>query len=243
MLEGKRSGLACDLLDEGGGAMIKLLLVDDHTIFREGLRALLELEPDFTVVGEASRGEESLTAAAEETPDVILLDLHLPDGSGADFCHNLLLAYPKAKVLILSAYDADQEVATALISGASGYVLKTVNGERLAENIRSVYRGEVLLSPSIAAKVIQQLSRLQETTGRREEALHALTPREREVFFLASSGLKNTEIAARLYLSEKTIKTHLRNIYNKLNLASKADLRLFAVKMGLLSDRDVSTNS
>jgi len=221
--------------------MIKLLIVDDHTIFREGLRALLELEPDFTVVGEASHGEESLTVVVEETPDVILLDLHLPDGSGSDFCRKLLNASPEAKVLILSAYDDDQEVAASLIAGASGYVLKTVNGERLAENIRSVYRGEVLLSPSIAAKVVQQLSRLQEETGRREEALHALTPREREVFFHASRGLKNTEIAARLYLSEKTIKTHLRNIYNKLNLASKADLRLFAVKMGLMSDREVLT--
>jgi len=223
--------------------MVKLLIVDDHTIFREGLRALLELEPDFTVVGEATYGEESLAVVTEETPDVILLDLHLPDGSGADFCRKLLHASPTAKVLILSAYDDDQEVAAALIAGASGYVLKTVNGERLAENIRSVYRGEVLLSPSIAAKVVQQLSRLQEETGRREEALHALTPREREVFFLASRGLKNTEIAGRLYLSEKTIKTHLRNIYNKLNLASKADLRLFAVKMGLISDHDVLTDS
>jgi len=221
--------------------MIKLLIVDDHTIFREGLRALLELEPDFTVVGEATYGEESLSVVVDESPDVILLDLHLPDGSGSDYCRKLLQVSPEAKVLILSAYDDDQEVASALISGASGYVLKTVNGERLAENIRSVHRGEVLLSPSIAAKVVQQLSRLQEETGRREEALHALTPREREVFFLASRGLKNTEIAARLYLSEKTIKTHLRNIYNKLDLASKADLRLFAVKMGLMSDREMVT--
>jgi len=223
--------------------MIKLLIVDDHTIFREGLRALLELEPDFTVVGEATYGEESLIVVADEAPDVILLDLHLPDGSGSDYCRKLLQVSPKSKVLILSAYDDDQEVAAALISGASGYVLKTVNGERLAENIRSVQRGEVLLSPSIAAKVVQQLSRLQEETGRREEALHALTPREREVFFLASRGLKNTEIAARLYLSEKTIKTHLRNIYNKLDLGSKADLRLFAVKMGLMADHEMLADS
>ena len=223
--------------------MIKLLIVDDHTIFREGLRALLELEPDFDVVGEASCGEESLAVVAEETPDVILLDLHLPDGSGSGFCRKLLQVCSGAKVLILSAYDDDQEVTASLIAGASGYVLKTVNGERLAENIRSVYRGEVLLSPPIAAKVVQQLSRLQEETGRREEALHDLTPREREVFFLASRGLKNTEIATKLYLSEKTIKTHLRNIYNKLNLASKADLRLFAVKMGLVSEREALTDS
>jgi two-component system response regulator DevR len=169
---------------------------------------------------------------------VILLDLHLPDGSGASFCRDLRLVSPSSKVLILSAYDDDQEVSAALISGASGYVLKTVGGERLADNIRSVYRGEVLLAPSVAAKVVQQLSRLQEETGRQEEALNALTPREREVFFLASRGLKNAEIAAELYLSEKTIKTHLRNIYNKLNLTSKAELRLFAVKTGLSAETE-----
>jgi RNA polymerase sigma factor (sigma-70 family) len=212
---------------------LKLLVVDDHAIFREGLRALLDMEPDFSVIGEASRGDEAVGMVTEEPPDVILLDLHLPDGNGADFCRKLLRASPESKVLILSAYDDDQEVTAALIAGASGYVLKTVGGERLADNIRSVSGGEVLLAPTVAAKVVRQLSRLREETGRQEEALEALTPREREVFALASRGLKNAEIAEELYLSEKTIKTHLRNIYNKLNLASKAELRLFAVKMGL----------
>jgi two-component system NarL family response regulator len=215
---------------------LKLLVVDDHAIFREGLRALLDMEDDFVVIGEASRGDEAVTMVAEDPPDVILLDLHLPDGSGAQFCRQLLRVSPKSKVLILSAYDDDQEVSAALISGASGYVLKTVGGERLADNIRSVYGGEVLLAPTVAAKVVRQLSRLREETSRQEEALDALTPREREVFFLASRGLKNSEIASELYLSEKTIKTHLRNIYNKLNLASKAELRLFAVKTGLTAE-------
>ena len=189
-----------------------------------------------TVIGEASRGDEAVAMVAEESPDVILLDLHLPDGSGARFCRDLLETSPTSKVLILSAYDDDEEVTAALISGASGYVLKTVGGGRLADNIRAVYRGEVLLAPSVAAKVVDQLSRLQQKTSRREEALSVLTPREREVFHLASRGLKNAEIAAELYLSEKTIKTHLRNIYNKLNLSSKAELRLFAVRMGLTTE-------
>ncbi len=218
--------------------VLKLLIVDDHAIFREGLRALLEMEEDFTVIGEASRGDEAIAMVAEEPPDVILLDLHLPDGSGADFCRDLRRVSPQSKVLILSAYDHDREVSAALIAGASGYVLKTVGGERLADNIRSVYRGEVLLAPSVAAKVVQQLSRLREETGRREEALNVLTPREREVFALASRGLKNAEIAEELYLSEKTIKTHLRNIYNKLNLTSKAELRLFAVRLGLSTEEE-----
>jgi two-component system NarL family response regulator len=216
--------------------MLKLLIVDDHAVFREGLRALLDLEEDFEVMGEASHGAEALAIAAEEPPDVILLDLHLPDGNGAVLCGHLLRVSPESKVLILSAYDNDEEVSTALIAGASGYVLKTVSGERLADNIRSVYQGEVLLAPSVAAKVVQQLSRIQQKTGHGEEALHALTPREREVFALASRGLKNAEIASELYLSEKTIKTHLRNIYNKLNLASKAELRLFAMRMGLVAE-------
>jgi len=214
---------------------LKLLIVDDHAIFRQGLRALLDMEDDFTVIGEASRGDEAIAMVADDPPDVILLDLHLPDGSGSEFCKHLLDASPTSRVLILSAYDDDQEISAALIGGASGYVLKTVGGERLADNIRSVHRGEVLLAPTVAAKVVRQLSRLREEAGRQEEALEVLTPREREVFFLASRGLKNAEIADELYLSEKTIKTHLRNIYNKLNLASKADLRLFAVKMGLTS--------
>ena len=215
---------------------LSLLIVDDHAIFREGLRALLDMEEDFVVIGEASRGDEAVAMVADGPPDVILLDLHLPDGNGADFCRQLLQVSPRSKVLILSAYENDQEVSAALISGASGYVLKTVGGERLAGNIRSVHQGEVLLAPTVAAKVVRQLSRLREEAGRQEEALDALTPREREVFFLASRGLKNAEIADELYLSEKTIKTHLRNIYNKLNLASKAELRLFAVKKGLTEE-------
>jgi two-component system NarL family response regulator len=215
---------------------LRLLIVDDHAIFRQGLRALLDMEDDFNVVGEASRGDEAISIMSDEAPDVVLLDLHLPDGSGADFCRDLLEISPKSKVLILSAYDDEEEVSAALISGASGYVLKTVGGDRLAENIRSVYRGEVLLAPTVADKVVQQLSRLQDETGRREEVLEVLTPREREVFGLASKGLKNKEIANELYLSEKTIKTHLRNIYNKLDLSSKAELRIFAVKMGLIPE-------
>jgi DNA-binding NarL/FixJ family response regulator len=216
--------------------MLKILLVDDHGVFREGLRALLDLEEDFEVIGEASRGDEALELVAEALPDVILLDLHLPDGNGASFCRRLLRLSPPSKVLILSAYDDEEEVTEALISGASGYVLKTIGVDRLADNIRSISRGEVLLAPSVAAKVIQQLSRLQQDNNRDEEALDVLTPREREVFFLASCGLKNAEIADKLFLSEKTIKTHLRNIYNKLHLTSKSELRLFAVRSGLVSE-------
>ncbi len=216
--------------------MIELLIVDDHLVFREGLRALLEMEEDFSVLGEASTGEEAVALVKDRAPDVILLDLHLPDGNGAEFCPELHSISPESKVLILSAYDDEDEVTAALVAGASGYVLKTVSVERLADIIRSVHSGEVLLSPAIAAKVVQQLSRLQEASTEREEALEVLTPREREVFQLASQGLRNAEIAAKLYLSEKTIKTHLRNIYGKLALGSKADLRVYAERLGVTSE-------
>ena len=216
--------------------MLKLLIVDDHAVFREGLRALLDLEDDILVIAEAGSGEEALLEVTHESPDVILLDLNLPDGSGADFCGKLLEASPNSRVLILSAYDDDDEVTGALVAGASGYVLKTVDVERLAENIRSVHRGEVLLAPAIAAKVVAQLSRVSDTGGVQDAAIDSLTPREKEVFHLASGGLRNAEIAAELFLSEKTIKTHLRNIYYKLGLKSKAELRLFAARMGLATE-------
>jgi two-component system NarL family response regulator len=213
--------------------MLKLLVVDDHVIFREGLRAVLEMEEDFEVIGEASQASDALPLVQKESPDIILLDLHLPDGKGSDLCRELLQISPSSKVLILSAYDSDEEITASLVAGASGYVLKTVDVERLAENIRSVHRGEVLLAPPIAAKVVQLLSRLSEKTTHSADALAILTAREHEVFELAGRGLRNSEIAAELFLSEKTIKTHLRNIYNKLELSSKAELRLFAQRMDL----------
>jgi len=213
--------------------MLTLLIVDDHVVFREGLRALLEMESDFRIIGEASLGREAIEFLADNSPDVILLDLHLPDGNGADFCRQLLAKNQSCRVLILSAYEDDQEITAALVAGAAGYVLKTVDVNRLAENIRSVHRGEVLLAPSVAAKVVQQLSRLHESADRSEEELHVLTPREKEVFRLAGLGLRNSEIAEALFLSEKTIKTHLRNIYSKLGLSNKGELRLYAQKLGL----------
>jgi len=212
----------------------RLLLVDDHALFRAGLQALLEDEHDITIVGEAGRGDEAVQLAAETQPDVVLLDLHLPDAHGASVCEDILEVSPASRVLILSAYDASEEVAAALIAGASGYILKTANADGLAHNIRSVARGEVLLASAAAKRIVERLSRLTEKPGRREEILDGLTAREREVFGLASQGLRNAAIASALFLSEKTIKTHLRNIYNKLGLASKSELRLYAARMGLL---------
>ena len=214
--------------------MLKLLLVDDHIVFREGIGALLKMEDDMQVVGEASRGEEALRLAAELQPDVILLDIAMPDMDGAEICRRLKRSLPNAAVLVLSAFDTEEAVMAALTAGASGYVVKTISHQRLVEGIRAIARGEMLLSPTVAAKVVQQLARTRQEKEREADALQALTPREREVFHLVAQGYTNAEIAERLVLSEKTVKTHLRNISNKLNLSGKSEMRVLAAQLGLV---------
>jgi NarL family two-component system response regulator LiaR len=215
--------------------MLKLLLVDDHIVFREGIGALLNMEDDIQVVGEASRGEEALRLAAELQPDVILLDIAMPDMDGVEICQRLKRSLPDAAVLVLSAFDTEEAVTAALTAGASGYVVKTISHQRLVEGIRAIARGEMLLSPTVAARVVQQLARTRQEEEREADALQALTPREREVFHLVAQGYTNAEIAERLVLSEKTVKTHVRNISNKLNLRGKGEMRVLAAQLGLVS--------
>jgi len=214
--------------------MLKLLLVDDHAVFREGIGVLLEMEDDMQAVGEASRGEEALRLAAELQPDVVLLDIAMPDMDGIEICQRLKRSLPNTAVLMLSALDNEEEVTAALTAGASGYVVKTIDHQRLVEGIRAIARGEMLLSPTVAAKVVQQLARTRQEKEREADALRALTPREREVFHLVAQGCTNAEIAERLVLSEKTVKTHVRNISNKLNLSGKAEMRVLAAQLGLV---------
>jgi NarL family two-component system response regulator LiaR len=181
--------------------VLKLLLVDDHTVFREGIGALLEMEGDIQVVGGASRGEEALRLAADLQPDVVLLDIAMPDMNGIEICRRLKRSLPNTAVLVLSASDNEEEVTAALTAGASGYVVKTIDHQRLVEGIRAIARGEMLLSPTVAAKVVRQLARTRQEKEREADVLQALTPREREVFRLVAQGCTNAEIAERLVLS------------------------------------------
>jgi len=214
--------------------MLKLLLVDDHVLFREGIGALLETEDDMQVVGGASRGEEALRLAVDLQPDVVLLDIAMPDMDGVEICQRLKRSLPNTAVLMLSAFENEEAVTAALTAGASGYVVKTIDHQRLVEGIRAIARGEMLLSPTVAAKVVQQLARTRQEKEREADALQALTPREREVFRLVAQGCTNAEIAERLVLSEKTVKTHVRNISNKLNLRGKGEMRVLAAQLGLV---------
>jgi len=214
--------------------MLKLLLVDDHTVFREGIGALLDLEDDMQVVGGASQGEEALHLAVDLQPDVVLLDIAMPDMDGVEICRRLKRSLPHTAVLMLSAFDNEEEVTAALTAGASGYVVKTIDHQRLVEGIRAIARGEMLLSPTVAARVVQQLARTRQEKEREANALQALTPREREVFRLVAQGCTNAEIAERLVLSEKTVKTHVRNISSKLNLSGKGEMRVLAAQLGLV---------
>jgi len=214
--------------------MLKLLLVDDHVLFREGIGALLETEDDMQVVGGASRGEEALRLAVDLQPDVVLLDIAMPDMDGVEICQRLKRSLPNTAVLMLSAFENEEAVTAALTAGASGYVVKTIDHQRLVEGIRAIARGEMLLSPTVAAKVVQQLARTRQEEEREADALQTLTPREREVFHLVAQGCTNAEIAERLVLSEKTVKTHVRNISNKLNLGGKDEMRVLAAQLGLV---------
>ena len=214
--------------------MLKLLLVDDHTVFREGIGALLDLEDDMEVVGGASQGEEALRLAADLQPDVVLLDIAMPDMDGIETCRRLKSSLPNTAVLMLSAFDSEEAVTAALTAGASGYVVKTIDHQRMVEGIRAIARGEMLLSPTAADRVVQRLARTRREKEREADALEALTPREREVFHLVAQGCTNAEIAERLVLSETTVKTHVRNIRNKLNLAGKGEMRVLAAQLGLV---------
>jgi NarL family two-component system response regulator LiaR len=214
--------------------MLKLLLVDDHTVFREGIGALLDLEDDMEVVGGAGGGEEALRLAADLQPDVILLDIAMPDMDGIETCRRLKSSLPNTAVLMLSAFDSEEAVTAALTAGASGFVVKTIDHQRMVEGIRAIARGEMLLSPTAADRVVQRLARTRREKEREADALQALTPREREVFRLVAQGCTNAEIAERLVLSETTVKTHVRNIRNKLNLAGKGEMRVLAAQLGLV---------
>jgi NarL family two-component system response regulator LiaR len=210
---------------------IRVLVADDHAIVCKGIRALLATEPDIEVVGEAENGREAVTEAEKLQPDVILMDLVMPEMDGIEAICRITARQPEARILVLTSFAADDKVFPAIKAGALGYLLKDSSPEELVQAIHQVYRGESSLHPTIARKVLQELSRPSE----RPPTPEPLTEREVEVLRLVARGQSNQEIADQLVISEATVRTHVSNILSKLHLASRTQAALYALREGLAS--------
>jgi NarL family two-component system response regulator LiaR len=208
-------------------APIRLLIVDDHSVVREGLRAFLRLQEGIEVVGEAAGADEAIRVAATSTPDVILLDLVMPDGDGIGAIRRLIEVAPAVRVLVLTSFADDAQIFAAMAAGAAGYLLKDLDPQALADGIREVHAGRPALDPSVASRLMRgsPASRL----------LHdQLTPRERDVLHLMVEGLANKQIAQRLGIGEKTIKTHVSRVLAKLGVADRTQAAVLAIREGLV---------
>lgn len=206
-----------------------ILLVDDHPVVRRGLRTFLELEPDFEIVGEAASGEEAVKAVESTLPDVVLMDLVMPGLDGIEATRLIRAASPSTKVIVLTSFAEDDKVFPAVRAGATGYLLKDVEPTELANAVRAAHRGEARLHPAVAAKIIREVSE-----GTPTPQTDGLTDREVQVLTLIARGMSNREIARELVVAEKTVKTHVSNILQKLQLADRTQAALYAVKRRLV---------
>jgi DNA-binding NarL/FixJ family response regulator len=214
---------------------IRILLVDDQPLFREGLHTLLSVQPDFAVVGEAGNGAEALRLARSLHPAVVLMDLQMPVLDGVAATQRLCEEQPECRVIVLTTFDDDELVFDGLRAGAIGYLLKDAPSEKLGEAIRSAARGESFLQPSVAAKVVAEFARLTRKPAAHPSTLiEPLSEREREVLRLIANGSSNREIAGKLCLAEGTVKNHITNILAKLAVRDRTQAALKAVELGLL---------
>ena len=221
--------------DTNGGHRegVRVLVVDDHDLFRSGLRGLLE-EQGVYVVGEAARGDEAVRAVGELAPDVVVMDLDMPVLDGVRATREIVATSPLTRVVVLTASDEDVDVMNAILAGACGYLLKDSSIDQLVAGIHAAAVGESLISPHIAAKVLQRLRAAGADTEAAETIRAELSDREIEVLKLVASGLENAEIAAKLYISPKTVKNHLSNIFMKLQLENRIQAAVYAVRSGIV---------
>jgi DNA-binding NarL/FixJ family response regulator len=214
---------------------IRILLVDDQTMFRSGMRVLLSTQPDFEIVGEAADGEEALAKAATHEPHVVLMDLRMPVLDGAAATRRLRVTQPEVRVIVLTTFDEDEAIFEGLRSGAIGYLLKDAPTEKLYEAVRAAARGESFLQPSVAARLVAEFTRLSEQTPTwARELEEPLSPREREILRLLANGATNREIAAQLVLAEGTVKNHVTNILSKLGVTDRTRAAIRARELGLI---------
>lgn len=211
--------------------MIRVLLVDDHPVVREGIRGMLSTEPDLEIVGEAGSGPEAVVRVAALEPDVVLMDLRMPGGDGAEATERIRADHPAVHVLVLTTYDTDTDILRAVEAGATGYLLKDTPRAELADSIRSAARGETVLSGRLAGKLLSRVRRDPEP-----EKPAALSPREVEVLRLAAEGHTNAAIGRALRISTTTVKTHLMRAYEKLGVGDRTAAVSQALRRGLLPD-------
>ena len=215
--------------------MTRVLIADDQALVRVGLRKILEAEPETSVVGEASDGEDAVAAARELRPDVVLMDIRMPVLDGIEATRRIVRAQAGTRVLILTTFGLDGYVYDALRAGASGFMLKDAPPEEIAAAVRIVASGEALLAPSVTRAVIEEFARQQPSAATTEPpAVAELTPREREVLDLLARGLSNPEICAQLVVSEATTKTHVAHILQKLDLRDRVQAVIYAYETGLV---------
>lgn len=214
---------------------INILIVDDHTLFRKGIRKMLETEADMTIVGEAGTGREALEGARTLMPDVVLMDIKMPDLDGVEATRTLHREMPHVGIIFCTMFEDDEMVFAGLKAGGRGYILKDSDPETMLRAIRAVAHGESLLSPAVAQKVLRQFAALpgEEPAGR-DPLCDELTERELQVLTCISQGQSNKEIAAQLVLSEKTVKNHIANIFSKLHVCDRTQAVLYAIRKGLV---------
>ena len=215
---------------------IRILLAEDHVVVRESIRESLTHEADFQVVGEASDGEEAVKLAGELSPDVILMDISMPKLNGIDATRQIKSFRPSVAILILTAYDDEQYIFSVLSAGAAGYLLKDIGMHDLVEAIKTVYKGDSVLHPTIAKKVLKKFR----AEPAKEKESDLLSERESTVLKLAARGMSNNAMAQQLHLSVSTIESHLRAIFNKLGVGSRTEAVIEAMKRGWLALKDIS---
>ncbi|MFE9677451.1 response regulator [Streptomyces sp. NPDC006259] len=214
---------------------IRVLIADDQQMVRQGFTVLLDARPDIEVIGQAVDGLDAVAQVAELSPDVVLMDIRMPELGGIEATRRITLATPEIKVLVLTTFDLDEYVYEALRAGASGFLLKDASADQLAEAVRVVAAGDALLAPGITRKLIAEFSRLDGTPrAPLKERVGDLTERETEVLALIAQGLSNAEIAGRLVVAEQTVKTHVGRILVKLGLRDRTQAAVFAYESGLV---------
>lgn len=220
-------------------AAIRVLVVDDHEIVRKGIAAILEIEPDVELVGEAASGEEAIAGCLRLQPDVVLMDLMMPDLDGIEATRQIKQKGGTTRVLVLTSFATDDMVYPAIEAGADGYLLKDSGAATLLQALRSVHQGQTSLHPEITKKILRRLARGPEQPLDPEQ----LTPREVDVLRLVAQGLSNQQIADRLVVSESTVRTHMTNILGKLQLTSRTQAALYALQQGIASLQDPHSTS